>query len=217
MTNLFKGELLPPLFLNEKTEEDIYNLSPRTFILGIKEYESLALSNYQYRIFLNNIVGFLSNQTEKEILDYTKEENKSLLFNEVLSDYEQIFPIRVEILILSCCDYNVKNLLLKLIQIQEEINTFNMKLKVLPNGLNFRNIFNLFLYIKLLLKLKMLIRNENDLRDKIDNIVNNVLMTTSVLQWNIAFNYIIEQNDILNTAMKYVKKKTRLTELTINQ
>lgn len=219
MINLFKGELLPPLFLNEKTEEDIYNFSPRQFILGFKEYESLALSNYQYRILFNSIVNFLIKQKEEDILSYTKDENKSLLFSECLcqfeNQFEKILPIKIEILILSCCDIKIKNLLIELIQLQENIQILQEKLKLIPNTLIFG--LNLLLYFNLLFKLKLSLRKENKIKIQIDKMTNTIILNASILQWNIAFNYIIEQNDILQTAIKYIKKKTQHIESITNQ
>lgn len=203
--------MLPPL-IKEKTENDIHGLSPRMFILGTREYKSIALANYQFRILLGHILSLLSKQTEEEIQVYIDDKKRNLLFNELMFKLaaNQQNTLSLDLIILSCIDSNIRILLNKNMELEAEFAELVYSLQYIETSpLNF---------IKKLKKI-LLIHRRNKLQDRMSRIrkkINILFVELSKeathLQWNIAFNYVIEQNDILETALEMIKKNKNISE-----
>lgn len=201
-----KGErILPPLFFGEKSEDDIQNFSPRKFKIGEKSYISKALPIYQDRLFLSTILKMLLFQDENEIKKYFLDENRELLFDEFSVNLENNFNISFELIIMSCINYEVNKLLIRSFEIKDEIEAISLDEKF-----NLKKIKN---YIKLKSHNQELIKIE----EKIKKIIYEASCNASKLQWNIAFNYIIEQNNILKRASELVKKKKKQLDTTTTQ
>lgn len=204
---------LPVLYQSkeERSEKEINEKSPRKFFIGNKEFTSYALSNYQYKILFNCILALFKNQSEEEIRDYLKEGNENLLFNEFcsLEFFKKKEELQLELFILSCCDPEVNATLISLLESEAELSDQFKQYICIPEN-KFKLFFDLAGHINTIMlsfkswKLSTKVKN---LRTKLQKRINQLCRNSTHYQFNIAFNYIIEQNDIFDTALGLLKKK----------
>jgi hypothetical protein len=189
----------------EKNEEDIIKFSPRKFILGTKEFTSYALNSYQYRMLLNHLINVLKKYSKEELEEFGANKKKNLIYADMSL---QPSTIPLELIILSCCDNSVSNLLLKVLEIQEQFNIIEHNYKFLVEA---RNIFETVRKAYLYFKLSCLHQQRTLHQLSLDNKIRRFTNVVTFNQWNIAFNYIVEQNDLIETALALVKKNKQVT------
>jgi hypothetical protein len=216
MTNSRKGEVLPPLFLDKKSEEDIYKLSPRTIKLAGKRFETTALTNHQFKLLMSGIINHLSKLSEKDIEQYIDDNQRHLLYSELCSYPENGLASNIELIIMSCIDDNIKSMMNELIKIESELDLLNSYDKI-KSQRPISNILQKAISVFKKSELQKAREKHIQIQRDINSEITPYLSSASYLEWNAAFNIIIEQNDIIEKAFNVVKKKMNFAGLTVPQ
>jgi hypothetical protein len=191
---------------SDKTEQDVELRSPRLITLGLGSYESHALSLKQYDMLLSPILSYLGDKGEDEIQLYLDANNSELLFSEMLISWNALekYNINLQSFILSCVDEKTYNKITALFEINNKIYKLS---QVLEQGMGFCSLFVKIKRIVLGFLLRHDLRKRLRLIEAIESSVALAEKTATWMQWCNAFNTVIEQNCIMDTVLKLVKKK----------
>jgi len=201
--------MLPDLITKRKDEQDIHDKSPRTFTLNGKKHTSHALSNFQYKILLVSIINLLSKYDQEEIKEYT--DNKSLLFNDLnINSDNESNELNLDLIICSCCDPETNSLLLKLIENQNKLRTINSYITIPRTKV--KGLINLAIYTWNYVDLKKTEYKTKKIYIALNKRIYELTKNCSHFELNIAFNYIIEQNNIIDSALSLIKKNKKHIE-----